>query len=140
MSVYLDASVLVALFTPDSLSLRAESYLNRATPILIVGDFAAAEFASPMAKRVRMRELRRNEAQTAFTTFDAWVARAASRVATLPSDISAAAAYIRRLDLSVRTPDALNIATVERLGAELASFDEKMIAAARALGLAVTAM
>jgi predicted nucleic acid-binding protein len=139
VSVYLDASVLVALFTQDALSSRAERYLTRTAPILLVGDFAAAEFASAIARRVRMRELKRNEAEIAFATFDIWIARATSRVETLASDISTAAAYIRRLDLSLRTPDALNIA-IERLGAELATFDEKMAAAARALGLAVAAM
>ncbi|HTT83874.1 MAG TPA: type II toxin-antitoxin system VapC family toxin [Rhizomicrobium sp.] len=140
MSVYLDASVLVALFTNDSLSGRADKYLKKSVPVLIVGDFAAAEFASAIARRVRMRELTRAEAQIAFATFDSWIARAASRAETRASDISAAAAHIRRLDLPLRTPDALNIAVAERLGAELATFDDKMAAAARALGLAVAGM
>lgn len=140
MSVYLDASVLVALFTHDALSTKADKYLRKAAPILIVGDFAAAEFASAIARLVWMRELTRAEAQTAFSNFDSWTARAANRVETRASDIAAAAAHIRRLDLPLRTPDALNIAVAERFGAELATFDDKMAAAARALGLKVVAM
>ena len=76
----------------------------------------------------------------AFAIFDSWVARAACRVDTLASDISAAAAQIRRLDLTLGTPDARNIAVAERLGAELATFDDKMAAAARALGLSTVTM
>jgi uncharacterized protein len=140
VSVYLDASVLVALFTNDALSKRADKYLKKSAPILIVSDFAAAEFASAIAGLVRMRELTRADAQIAFATFDSWTARVASRAETHASDVSAAAAHIRRLDQPLRTPDALDIAVAERLGAELATFDEKMAATARALGLAVAAM
>ena len=140
MSVYLDASVLVALFTEDSLTARAELYLRRIAPVLVVGDFAAAEFASAVARRVRMRELKSGEARTAFANFDSWVGRAAARSETLASDITAAATHLRRLNLTLRTPDALNIATAQRIGAELATFDEKMAAAARALGLKIAAI
>jgi predicted nucleic acid-binding protein len=48
--------------------------------------------------------------------------------------VSAAEAFLRRLDLNLRTPDALNIAIAQRVGALLVSFDEKMAASARALG------
>jgi predicted nucleic acid-binding protein len=46
---------------------------------------------------------------------------------------------MRRLDLTLRTPDALHIAISGRVGATLATFDEKMAAAARVVGLPVAA-
>lgn len=136
MSIYLDASILVALFTNDALSERADAFLRNAAPVtVLVSDFAGAEFASAIARRVRMGELSADEARIAFANFDAWNARAATRAETAPADMAAAAAFLRRLDLTLRTPDALNIAIAQRLGAALATFDIKMAASAAALGV-----
>lgn len=49
----------------------------------------------------------------------------------------AAAASRRRLDITLRTADALNIAIVQRIGATLMAFDEKMALAAKAFGVDV---
>ena len=61
------------------------------------------------------------------------------RVQTKAADVRAAEAFLRRLDLNRRAPDALNIAIAQRAGAALATFDGKMAAAARKLGTAVVA-
>lgn len=133
MSVYLDASVLVALFVQDAFSERAENYLRAHTPVLMVSDFAAAELASALARRVRMGELKTIEARTACSSFDAWAGRATTRLETGTSDIATAEAYLRRLDLKLRTPDAIHIAIAQRVAAQLATFDESMVKNARAL-------
>jgi predicted nucleic acid-binding protein len=122
------------LFTNDALTARADSYLRAEKPMLIVSDFAAVEFASAIARRVRMEELSSTDARIAFSNFDAWIARTAQRAQTGHMDVTAAAAFLRRLDLTLRTPDALNIAIAQRTGAILATFDVKMAASARALG------
>lgn len=136
MSLYLDASVLVALLTHDLLTSRAETLLRDHPQPLIVSDFAAAEFASALGRRVRSRELTADEARSAVATLDLWAARASQRVETTPRDVAVASAFLRRFDLTLRTPDALNIAIAERCGAALATFDVKMAAAARGLNLA----
>ncbi len=140
MSLYLDASVLVALLTNDPFTARAEAFLRARTPSLILSDFAAAEFASALARRVRTEDLTEAEARSAFATLDSWAVRATHRAETTPADVAAAGAFLRRLDLPLRTPDALNIAIAQRLGAAVATFDTKMAAAARALGLATPAI
>jgi uncharacterized protein len=132
--VYLDASMLVALLTNDPLTHRADAFMRAKVPALIVSDFAAAEFASAIARRVRTGGITPDEARVAFSTFDAWAARATRREQTKAADVSAAEAFLRRLDLNLRTPDALNIAIAQRIGAALVSFDEKMSPSARALG------
>jgi len=133
VSVYLDASVLVAMFTDDALAIRADAFLRAHSPVLVISDFAAAEFASAVARLVRMRNIKAEAARRTFAVFDAWVARAAGRVLTTSADVTAAA-FLRRLDLPLRTPDAMNIAIAQRVGAELLTFDNKMAAGARALG------
>jgi len=56
VQVYLDTSVIVSLFANDALNARALKFLNDEKPILFVSDFAAAEFAAAIARRVRTRE------------------------------------------------------------------------------------
>jgi predicted nucleic acid-binding protein len=139
VSVYLDASVLVALFTNDPFTPRADGFLRENASVLLVSDFAAAEFASVIARHVRTREIARRDARIAFSTFDAWTARVAQRVEIGAADVKAAEAFLRRLDLKLRTPDAINIAIAQRIGAALFTFDDAMIKSARALGMPMAA-
>ena len=135
--LYLDASVLVALLTQDALSDQADALMQRQSARLVVSDFAAVEFASAVARRVRIGALPEQDARSAFGAFDAWTARLAERVDLATSDIVSAGAMLRRLDTPLRSGEALNIAIADRLGAVLATFDRKMAKAARALGVEV---
>jgi predicted nucleic acid-binding protein len=137
LRVYLDASVVVPLFTRDASTDRARQYLRTARPALVLSDFGAAEFASAVARKVRAGDLSADDGQAAFATFDAWVAGEVGRAQTSPTDIAAAESFIRRLDLTLRAPDAIHIAMAIRLGATLATFDRAMEASARTLGCAV---
>ena len=137
LDVYADASVLVALFIPDPFAARARQFVEQARPTILVSDLAGAEFASAIARRVRMREVAPGQAQAAFGAFDAWTPFRGARLETTTTDIAAAERFLRRLDLNLRTPDALNIAIAQRSGAALATFDGRMADAARALGLEV---
>jgi len=66
-----------------------------------------------------------------------WSEQATQRVETTSHDIAQADRFLRRLDLTLRTPDAIHIAIVLRLGASLATFDRGMTLAAQVLGVAV---
>jgi predicted nucleic acid-binding protein len=139
VSVYLDASVLVALFTDDPFTHRADRFLRTNASVLIVSYFAAAEFASAVARHVRTSDIGLEDARIAFSTFDAWTARVTQRVESTAADVAAATAFLRRLDLRLRTPDAINIAIAQRIGAVLFTFDDSMIGSARALRMPVAA-
>ena len=135
MIAYADASLLVPLFVADRFAARAEAFLQAHRPRLLVSDFGAAEFASAVSKKLRTGELAQDEAQAAFPAFDVWIAQHGPRLEVIPSDVVVAESWLRRLDLGLRTPDALNIAVAQRHGAALATFDLRMAEAARALGL-----
>lgn len=138
MNVYLDATVLVALFTNDPFTDRADDFLRREEPALTTSDFAKAEFASAIARRVRMQELTPEEARIAFSAFDVWTARSVRTITALPADIAAASAFLLRLDLPLQTPDAINLAIAERVGCAVFTFDRKMAGNATALGVPIT--
>jgi uncharacterized protein len=140
LSAYLDASVLVALFTPEPFSARADAFLRSGQTPPFVSDFAAAEFASAIARRVRARDFRKHHARAVFSSFDAWTRRTTQSVAISAADVQVAETFIRGLDLPLRTPDALHIAIAQRLGATLATFDEQMKTSATALGVSVAVL
>ena len=102
---------------------------------MVIADFASAEFASSISRKVRMLRLSASDARDALATFDLWAGRAAERAELAAADVGVATQYLRRLDLTLRTADAINIAIAQRLGAELATFDRKMIESAAVLGV-----
>ncbi len=140
LSVYFDASVIVPLFVVDSFVARASVFLVSHPADIFVSEFAAAEFASVIAMRCRKRALSTEEGRRGFANFDIWKVRKTFSAETLPVDVRAAEVMLRRLDLNLRTPDAIHIAIVQRLGAELATFDVRMADCARALGTPVIAL
>jgi len=87
-----------------------------------------------------MKLLSTDEARVAFSNFDTWVERATTRIEALAADVRTAEAILRRLDLTLRTPDALNIAIAQRANATLATFDARMAESAGILGTQVSAL
>jgi uncharacterized protein len=125
------------MFVIDPLSARAEAFLSAHPEIVVVSDFGVAEFSSAVGRRVRTRDLTPEDGQFAFLNLDTWVARSAYREEITAADIDAANRILRRLDLNLRTPDAIHIAMSRRLDATLVTFDRNMAAGASALGMSV---
>ena len=138
--IYLDTSVIVALFLDDAFSSRADAALRGKNLKLAVSDFAIAEFASSVGRLVRMREVTAKEARSAFGDFDRWNAKFAVTANMQSADVATATAFLRRLDLNLRAPDAINIAIAQRSGAELATFDARMAGSAKTLGVPLAAL
>lgn len=84
-----------------------------------------------------MRQFTADQARSALSLFDQWVAQSAMRAEIKPADIALAGSFLRRLDLPLRTLDALHIASAQRLRATLVAFDQRMADSARTLGVAV---
>jgi uncharacterized protein len=139
-TMLLDASAVSDLFMPSINSIRIKRHLAGRATLPMISDFAVGEFASAVMRRVRIGQLDQSAARRIFDAFDAWRAAATEAVATEPSDIRLAAVHLRRFDLVVRMPDAIHIATAQRLGVPLCSFDTGQLAAARRLGVDVAAM
>jgi predicted nucleic acid-binding protein len=137
VSVYLDASALVSLFISDPHTAQADRFLRGSRETIVVSDFAAAEFASGVSQHVRSRRITPIHARGAFLEFDEWTARAVEHIQTTSQDMTAAGDLLRRLDTSLRTPDALHVVMARRIGAQLLTFDRTMASAARSLGITV---
>jgi uncharacterized protein len=135
VSVYFDASLIVPMFVEDALNERADAYIERFAPLPVISDFAMAEVASALNLRVRARLLDVSEAREALGELDIWRAQTVSTCQVDRADIATAEAFLRRLDLPLRAPDAIHIAVAQRLNLELATFDQRMADCASRLGV-----
>ncbi len=137
MSVYLDASVLIPLVISDAHTARADAFMDSNPRDVVISDFAAAEFASGLARLVRMSELDAHEAAASFSAFDNWALRTTTRVSLGGDDIKSAEIALRRLDMPLATPDTIHLIVARRLGCDLATFDVRMRVAAQRLRIVV---
>lgn len=134
MSLWLDASVLVAMITRERTSHQIDDFLQSNDPPL-VSDFCIAECSSAIARLVRIGSRTWDEAEVLFSSLDDWVASASNRLAVDQGDIEMATAFVRRPGIALRAPDAIHIAAAHRLGATLLTLDNGMAHAAAALGV-----
>lgn len=135
MTLYLDASALLPLFIAEARTPDAHEHLRG--NVLLISDFAIAEFSSGVARRCRVGEINESGAAQVFAALDAWSVNAARRESLTAGDIGVAIGLVRRLDLGLRAPDALNIAIAQRCEAGLLTFDGNMARCARSLGMKV---
>lgn len=139
MTFYADTSLLVALFAPDPLAERAAARMERLPPRIVVTDFAQAEFAAVLGAELRRGDVSRERAAIILDAFDGWIAARADAEPVTSADIALATRRLRRLDLTLRTPDALHLAVAARPGVPVATFDLGTETAARRRGIAITA-
>lgn len=136
MSVYLDASILVSLFITDSQTARADRFLRDGPGAIVVSDFASAEFAAVVGRKSRTGELDVEERDAVLADFDMWTRQTVRMAETTANDIATAISFLRRRDVTLRAPDAINIALSQRLGTSLATFDQRMARDAEIVGVA----
>ena len=137
MTIYLDASVLIAVLAEEPASAAVRRFLRTHREDRLISDFAAAEVVSAISRLLRMRLLTEEEGSTRLADFDAWRAAASSAADMHAADARLAYAYVRRFDLRLRAPEALHLAIARRLDAALVTLDRRMAAAAKELGVAV---
>lgn len=135
MDSYLDASVLVALLGREASSGSVSAWLEDSQDDLMVSNLARAEASAALARQARIGALSATGVEEAFGHLDAWTSRFTNLVEIVPSDLALATHWVRRLDLSLRAPDAMHVAAARRLGAMLVTLDKGQAAAAVTLGL-----
>jgi uncharacterized protein len=135
LNVYFDTSVLVSLFIEDDHTERAKQFVRSHSPIATVSDFAAAEYASAVSRLVRVGLLGLEAALASLDSLDQWRADETTELLIEPGDVASAASLVRRMDSSLRTPDAIHLAMARRSGALLATFDHALAGIAQRLGL-----
>lgn len=135
MTVYLDASAAVSLFVSDAHSDRARAWLARGD-VIVVSRWTIAEFSSALSRLRRTGVINSAQHAAAELAFDTWITLLGPPVAITDEDLIETR-YLCREDSGIRTPDALHLCVVRRMGLMLATFDQVQAQTARRYGLGV---
>ena len=137
--VYFDTSFLAPLLLEETTSSAVERFIaGLPAGTLAVSHWTRVEFASLLAREVRMGGLDHPTARDVATEFETIVAE--SFVTLLPGarDYTLARQYLGHHDSGLRAGEALHLAIAQNNRAEaIYSFDETMLRAGPALGLPV---
>ena len=139
--LYFDTSFLAPLVLEDSTSAKVERFVA-GLPVgeLAVSHWTRVEFASLLAREVRMGSLDGRTARDADDRFETMVTE--SFLVLLPNadDFDLARSYVRRHETGLRAGDALHLAIAKNRRAErVYSLDKALLKAGKALGLPVSA-
>ena len=138
--VYFDTSFLAPLLLEETTSDSVERFVaGLPTGTLAISHWTRVEFASLLAREVRMGGLDHPTAREVDAEFEAVVAE--SFIVLLPSvrDYALARRYLGQRDTGLRAGDALHLAIAQNNRAEaIYSFDKTLLRAGASLGLPVS--
>ena len=132
--LYLDTSAVLPYYREEAHSEAMQELLLHSGEPIAISELTRVDFASALARWVRMGELEEAHGQRVHRAFDEDVAADRYSVrAILPEHMELARGWLRTTPL--RTLDALHLACVAHEDAELMTFDEAMSEAAKTLGI-----
>lgn len=131
--LYFDTSFLAPLILEEATSAKIEAFFARLpTGELYVSHWTRVEFASLIAREVRMGGLAESDALLAIGQFDEMVADSFQILAPGVADYELAKEYIQHFATKLRAGDALHLAIASNNGAKtFHTLDEGLLNAAR---------
>jgi uncharacterized protein len=134
---YVDTSVFIPLFLPESTSVAIRSWFQRSRlDEVAISSWTLTEFASALGRKVRSRAASADSAAVALAGFRGLARESLSTVVPRHRDFVDATALIERSDLGLRAGDALHVAIARNHGAtSFVTLDKRLGTAAERLGL-----
>lgn len=134
--MYLDTSVLVALYIPEALSAAAAAHVGD-TP-LAISTLTEVEFASAVARRMREQTITVADGARVLRTFDTHLAdRHYRRLPIIAETFIEAGRLLRSGAAPLSTLDALHLAVAAAHRDPLCTADRQLARAAKKLGVRV---
>jgi len=132
---YLDTSVLVALYIPEPASAKVQKYLARLRTTAISG-LTEVEFHSAIARRVRMKDLAREDAMKLASLFKLHVEDHVYRMIPVEqSEYGLARDWLASFRTSLRTLDAMHLAVAFSNDFTIVTADKDLARSAKHLGV-----
>jgi predicted nucleic acid-binding protein len=132
---YFDTSVLVAYYSPESMSAKAEKLLRKASPP-VISRLAEVEFASAVSRKIRDRELAEPAGNKILNLFQSHVTQGFYHVLSMEGHhFEQAREWISRFDTPLRTLDALHLTLAALENAQLITADRQLHEGATLLGV-----
>lgn len=138
--LYFDTSFLTPLILEEDTSAKVEAFLT-GLPAgeLAISHWTRTEFASLLAREVRMRTLTPGDAWAALAQFDRLTAESFHVLTPHAADFDLATEYLKHHETGLRAGDALHLAIARNHGAHICySLDQGLLKAARLLGLSAS--
>ena len=137
---YFDTSCLISLVAEEPTSRQMGELVASLDPrTLFTSHWALVEFASMLAREIRMKSLAAPEAAALQTRFEDLVYSSFSLLLPQPEDYSRAVDLLADAGSGLRGPDAMHLAIAANHGASrILSLDKKMILAGKSLGLPIS--
>lgn len=128
---------MVAYYCPEPLSSRAERVLS-AQPQPTISGLTEVEFASALARKTRLREISRADAERVLSRFAAHLAESLyRRIFMERGHFDLAFQWLSELRTALRALDALHLAVAAANELDVITVDVPMARSARALGVRV---
>ena len=132
--IYADTSVVVPYYVDEPLSEKADRLLRGGAA---VSDLVEVEFAAALSRRVREKELAREDALRVIALFADNLERGLfARLALSHRHYQAARTWLQDPHLILRVPDALHHSLGSTAQEKGATADRQMYRAARSIGVA----
>jgi predicted nucleic acid-binding protein len=133
--IYLDTSFLTPLFREEPVSKRIENFLAAQSPdALAISQWTRVEFASVIARDVRMKTIDKTTGRKLIEEFDALAEDSLHMLIPAATDFSLARDFVAEFAARLRGPDALHLAIARNNdAAEILTLDDDLIFAARVL-------
>ena len=136
--IYLDTSVVVPIYWPESLSNSVEALLKQETDPPGLSQLVEVELVSALSHRVRMGELSRDMAGSIVKHFHEHLDEGFySLLAVKPTHYALAQDWIGHFEISLRTLDAIHLAIAASNDLCLVTADKGLVETAKQLGVTV---
>lgn len=132
---YIDASVAVALLTPEASSDRVEAWLQSADGKPCISLWVSSEVSSALAIKVRTNAVSLEKRALVLSDWQRMRNASLTIEPVTAEHFDLAASYCDRADLNLRAGDALHIAICATASHRLVTLDRTMAEAALALGV-----
>lgn len=126
MSLYLDTSVLVPLFVPESQSPMVLGWIQKQQGSIYLSDFAITEFHAVVSRLVRQDAIDMQLATAIREQFAKWALAATESAENIPADIRVAGHLVQTPLPKLLSADATHLATCRRMALILATLDHGM--------------
>ena len=135
--IYLDTSFLTPLFRQEAVSDQIQDCLaGLPSGTLAISSWTRVEFASVMARDVRMKTIDSVTARRLIAAFDALADNSLHVLIPVAADFQRAQSFVCEFAAQLRAPDALHLAIANSNGIEeILTLDEGLVQAATRLRL-----
>ena len=134
---YVDTSVLAAYYCPEPGSLKVEKALRK-LPVPVISHLVETELYSAVSRKVRMKELSRQDANLIISQFNLHVEKRFYHMLPIGArHYRIAREWLGRVDTALRTLDALHLAVAYAENIPILSTDSNLCKAATFFGIKV---